>query len=128
MATRILAAWYYVGRDNNTVDINFSSWTEDTFSYEHYYSGKGWGIVNEHVDPRDGHGALIRDIGARSTVLLKNVRNTLPLTGKEKLTAVFGEDAGSNELGPNGCADRGCDNGTLGMAVSCCVSWYWSSR
>jgi len=116
MATRILAAWYYVGRDNNTVDINFSSWTEDTFSYEHYFSGKGYGLVNEHVDTRGEHGALIRDIGARSTVLLKNVRNTLPLSGKEKLTTVFGEDAGDNPLGPNGCADRGCDSGTLGMA------------
>jgi len=123
MVTRILAAWYYVGRDNNTVDINFSSWTLDTFSYEHYYVGKSWGLVNEHVDVRAEHGALIRDIGARSTVLLKNVRNTLPLTGKEKLTTVFGEDAGFNSLGPNGCSDRGCDMGTLGMAVRCRLSW-----
>jgi len=31
------------------------------------------------------------------------------------LTGVFGEDAGDNTLGPNGCSDRGCDNGTLAM-------------
>ena len=28
---------------------------------------------------------------------------------------MFGEDAGSNPDGVNGCSDRGCDNGTLAM-------------
>lgn len=32
--TRIVAAWYLVGRDNATEDINFSSWTLDTYNYE----------------------------------------------------------------------------------------------
>ena len=73
-------------------------------------------LINEHVDVRAEHGQLIRQIGAASTVLLKNTNNTLPLTGKEKFTAVFGSDAGSNPYGPNGCSDRGCDNGTLAMA------------
>ena len=115
-ATRILAAWYYVGRDNNTVDINFDSWTLDTYGYEHYFSNRSYGVINEHVDVRNEHGLLIRQLGAASTVLLKNTNNALPLTGNEKLTAVFGEDAGENSEGPNGCADRGCDMGTLGMA------------
>lgn len=116
--TRIVAAWYFVGRDNATEDINFSSWTLDTYNYEHYYTGDGWGLVNQHVDVRGSgeHAAIIRDIGARSTVLLKNVNNALPLTGKEKLTSVFGYDAFGNPDGPNGCSDRGCDNGTLAMA------------
>lgn len=73
-------------------------------------------LINEHVDVRAEHGRLIRQMGADSTVLLKNTNNTLPLTGKEKLIAVFGSDAGDNPYGPNGCSDRGCDNGTLGMA------------
>lgn len=68
------------------------------------------------MDVRGDHAQLIREIGARSTVLLKNVNSALPLTGKEKLTSVFGEDAFQNPDGPNGCSDRGCDNGTLGMA------------
>ena len=75
-----------------------------------------FGLVNEHVDVRQEHADLIRQIGSASTVLLKNINNALPLTGKEKFTAVFGDDAGDNPLGPNGCPDRGCDNGTLGMA------------
>jgi len=61
------------------------------------------------------HGDHIRAAAAAGTVLLKNTNGALPLTGKEMLTGVFGEDAGDNTLGPNGCADRGCDNGTLAM-------------
>ena len=116
MALRIMAGFYFVERNITRNPINFSSWTLDTYGYEHYYDGKGWTQINEHVDVRAEHGSLIRSIGARSTVLLKNVNHALPLTGKEKLTAVFGNDAGPNIDGPNGCSDRGCDNGTLGMA------------
>ena len=116
MATRIIAAWYYVGRDNTSIPINFDSWTLDTYGNEFFYAKMGYTLINEHVDVRQEHAYLIRDIGSASTVLLKNTNNTLPLTGKEKLTAVFGDDAGDNPLGPNGCPDRGCDNGTLGMA------------
>lgn len=112
MAVRIVAAWYFVGRDTHQIQINFDSWSLDTYGYEHAAVNQGYGLINEHVDVRDEHAALIRQIGAASTVLLKNT-GALPLTGTEKLTAVFGEDAGDNALGPNGCPDRGCDNGTL---------------
>ena len=114
-ATRILAAWYYVGRDTKAVPINFDSWSLETFGYQHAAARQGFTLINEHVDVRDDHARLIREIGAASTVLLKNTNNALPLSGKEKLTGVFGEDAGSNAYGPNGCSDRGCDNGTLAM-------------
>ena len=114
-AVRILAAWYYVGRDSAQVPINFDSWTTDTFSYQHFAAQKGYTLVNEHVDVRGEHANVIRQVGAASTVLLKNTNNALPLTGREKLTAVFGEDAGANQYGPNGCPDRNCDNGTLAM-------------
>lgn len=116
MATRIVAAWYYVGRDQSQVPINFDSWTLDTFGYQHYVAEEAFGLINEHVDVRAEHSTLIRQIGSASTVLLKNNNSALPLTGREKFTAVFGNDAGGNPLGPNGCPDRGCDNGTLAMA------------
>ena len=116
MVTRIIAAWYYVGRDNTSVPINFDSWTLDTYGYQHFIAEEGFSLINEHVDVRAEHGYLIRQIGAASTVLLKNTNNALPLTGKERFTAVLGADAGANAEGPNGCSDRGCDNGTLGMA------------
>ncbi|MCJ1478274.1 hypothetical protein MMC13_006951 [Lambiella insularis] len=114
--TRILAAWYYVGRDTKQVPINFDSWSLATYGYEHPLVGGDMILINEHVDVRDDHAAIVRDIGSASTVLLKNTNSALPLTGHEKLTAVFGNDAGDNPNGPNGCSDRGCDNGTLGMA------------
>ncbi len=115
MVTRIVAAWYYVGRDKAQTPINFSSWSQETYGPENFLAERGFTTINEHVDVRGNHGNLIRQIGSASTVLLKNVNNALPLTGNEKLTAVFGNDAGSNPNGPNGCSDRGCDNGTLAM-------------
>lgn len=113
MATRIMAAYYLVGRDKHQIPINFNSWSYDTFGYQHYISQLGYGLINEHVDVRQEHGHAIRRMAARSTVLLKNVNKTLPLSDKEKFTAVFGSDAGDSPIGPNGCGDRGCDNGTL---------------
>ena len=116
MVTRIIAAWYYVGRDNASIPINFDSWTLDTYGYQHFFAKEDFTLINEHVDVRQEHANLIRQLGSASTVLLKNTNNTLPLTGNEKFTAVFGDDAGDNPYGPDGCPDRGCDNGTLGMA------------
>lgn len=115
MAVRIFAAWYFVGRDKNTIPINFDSWTPETYGYQNFIQQAGYGLVNEHVDVRAEHSNLIRQIGAASTVLLKNINKALPLTGKERFTAVFGSDAGSSPLGPNGCPDRGCNNGTLAI-------------
>ena len=115
MATRIMAAFFKVGMTVNQPPINFDSWTLNTYGPLHASIGSDIQQVNFHVDVRGDHAALIRDIGARGTVLLKNSNNTLPLN-KPKFVAVIGEDAGPNMLGPNGCSDRGCDNGTLGMA------------
>ncbi|KAI9836146.1 MAG: hypothetical protein M1837_003455 [Sclerophora amabilis] len=113
MVTRILAAWYKVGRDEKTIPINFDSWTADTFGPEHYFVGQGNKVINEHVDVRtEQHSRLIRDIAAKGTVLLKNEKNALPLV-RPKFTAVIGQDASDDPYGPNGCPDRGCDNSTL---------------
>jgi len=115
MAMRIIASWYYVGRDSVDTDINFSSWTGDTFGNRNFAGQTSHQVINEHVDARQEHGKLIRQIASASTVLLKNDHNTLPLGGKEKLTAVFGEDAGPCPLGANGYGDRGADCGSLGI-------------
>ncbi|KAK4185063.1 glycoside hydrolase [Podospora australis] len=114
MALRIMAAFFKV---HKTVDglepINFSFWTLDTYGPIHWAANKGYQQINHHVDVRADHGNLIREIGAKATVLLKNT-GSLPLK-KPKFLAVIGEDAGANPNGPNSCADRGCDNGTLAM-------------
>lgn len=113
MAVRILAAWYFVGRDKAAIPINLNSWTLDTYGFQHFIASQGYTLVNQHIDVRGEHSTLIRQIGAASTVLLKNTNNVLPLTGREKFTGIFGSDAGDSPLGPNGCDDRGCGNGTL---------------
>ncbi|GKT88780.1 glycosyl hydrolase family 3 N terminal domain-containing protein [Colletotrichum tofieldiae] len=68
MATRILAAWYYIGQDGDDYP------------------------AHAPVDVQNGHKALIREIGAAGTVLVKNVDGTLPLKSPKFLT-VFGYDA-----------------------------------
>ena len=115
MALRIMAAYFKVGLTLNEPPINFDAWTLDTYGPLHASIGANIQQVNWHVDVRGDHASIIRNIGARSTVLLKNVNNILPLS-KPKLLAVVGDDAGPNPTGPNGCSDRGCDDGTLGMA------------
>ncbi|KAH7325497.1 beta-glucosidase [Rhizoctonia solani] len=101
MAERIVAAWYLVGQDKNFPDVNFDAFRpQDPF--------------NKHVDVQEDHYKLVREMGAASTVLLKNVNGALPL--KKPITmALIGSDAGPAQRGPNGYADRGGLDGTLAM-------------
>ncbi|KAI8962817.1 glycoside hydrolase family 3 protein [Daldinia sp. FL1419] len=113
MAMRIMAAYFKVGRTLDQIPINFDSWTRDTFGPIHFAANEGYQQINWHVDAQEDHGDLIREVAAKSTVLLKN-DGALPLK-KPKFLAVIGEDAGPNPSGPNSCPDRGCDSGTLAM-------------
>lgn len=117
MVTRIMAAYYKVHAGNNTarVPVNFSAWTNQTYGPVFFASNRSIGLVNEHVNVQADHKELIREMGAKSIVLLKNVNKTLPLAEGTKF-AVIGEDAQDNPAGPNACADRGCNVGTLAMA------------
>ncbi|KAF8751470.1 Glycosyl hydrolase family 3 C-terminal domain [Rhizoctonia solani] len=102
MAERIVAAWYLVGQDKGYPDIN-----SDSFRLQD--------PINKHVDVQADHYkcACSRD-GAASTVLLKNVNDTLPL--KKPITiAMIGSDSGPAQRGPNGYVDRGGLDGTLAM-------------
>lgn len=115
MVMRIMAAYFKVGRTlTDQPDANFNAWTHDTYGYKYAYSKEDYEQVNWHVDVRGDHNKLIRETAAKGTVLLKNNFRALPLK-QPKFVAVIGEDAGPNPKGPNGCADRGCDQGTLAM-------------
>jgi beta-glucosidase len=115
MAMRIMAAYFKVGnRIEDQPDVNFNSWTYDTYGYKYAYGSEDYEQVNWHVDVRGDHAGFIRETAAKGTVLLKNNNHSLPLK-TPRFVAVLGEDAGPGLLGPNGCADRGCDNGTLAM-------------
>ncbi|KAF4456402.1 beta-glucosidase [Fusarium austroafricanum] len=115
MALRIMSAFFKVGRTVEDIpDINFSSWTRDTIGFAQSFSKENREQVNWGIDVQGDHKKHIRESAAKGTVILKN-NGALPLK-KPKFLAVIGEDAGSNPAGPNGCGDRGCDNGTLAMA------------
>ncbi|KAH7310364.1 glycoside hydrolase family 3 protein [Rhexocercosporidium sp. MPI-PUGE-AT-0058] len=99
MVTRILAAWYLVGQDNNYPKV--SGWTS-------WNGGKGGPNV------QSDHKNIARKIARDGIVLLKNTGNALPLKKPASL-AVVGYDSIVNPRGANACVDRGCNEGTLAM-------------
>ena len=100
--SRILAGWYFLGQDIGYPETNFNAWypLDDT--------------KNEHVDVRDDHWKVVRDIAAASIVLLKSTGDVLPLN-KPRSIAVIGSDAAPPLRGPNGFSDRGGSDGILAM-------------
>ncbi|KAI9821322.1 MAG: hypothetical protein M1827_004058 [Pycnora praestabilis] len=114
MTTRIMAAYFQLGQDVDFPELNFAQGDLSTYGYEYPMAMANFTQINEHVDVRDTHASIIRTVGSNSIVMLKNVNNTLPLSAPKQI-AIIGEDAGPSVYGPNGCPDRGCDNGTLAM-------------
>lgn len=106
MAMRIMSAYFKVGLTLDEPKWNFMSWDFSTTGKIHQMDPESpIGVINQHVNVQDAHGAMIRKMAAKSTVLLKNENNALPLK-KPKFVAVIGQDARSNPWGPNGCPDR----------------------
>jgi len=59
MATRIMAGFYYVGRSNDSPEVNFDSWTLDTYGNRHFYAESGYQVINEHVNVQADHSAYV---------------------------------------------------------------------
>ncbi|KAJ6552620.1 glycoside hydrolase superfamily [Mycena vulgaris] len=96
MVVRTFTAYYKLGQDKGYPEISLKDAVNCGALADHY--------------------KLIQQIGAASTVLLKNTNKALPLTVKNiKRIAIVGSDAGPNPDGANGCSDRGCSQGTMAM-------------
>jgi beta-glucosidase len=76
MAVRIMASFFKVHTGNYTSrpPPNFSAWTNATLGPLHPSSNTSMSIVNEHINVQSTHAALIREIAAKSIILLKNGR------------------------------------------------------
>jgi hypothetical protein len=106
-ATRILASWYLLHQDSPSYpSVSFDSFQPDSDEY------------NAHIDVQDSHFELVREMGAASTVLLKNKNGALPLgeqAGTRSLVLI-GSDAGPGRMGPNEFPyQAGPISGTLAM-------------
>ena len=95
MATRILASWYFLHQDSPSYPaVNFNAFYPDDDA------------TNSRLEVEDDHHTLVREIGAASTVLLKNVGGALPLRNTRTIVLI-GSDAGTGTIGPNAFADQG---------------------
>ncbi|OAA54584.1 glycoside hydrolase family 3 protein [Niveomyces insectorum RCEF 264] len=129
MAVRIMAAVYKMnqGRLESRPEPNFSAWVRPNVTVGPLYFRANQSIqpVNLHVNVQADHAVLIREMGAKSAVLLKNTAlpgnggaamgpAALPLVpGKIRRIAVIGDDAQDPTHGLNACDDNKCYGGTL---------------
>jgi len=101
MATRIIAAWYFLHQDEGYPNATVSSF--DLYN-----------PLNQEVNAQSDHYLIVREIGAAGTVLLKN-EGALPLC-KPKNIVLVGSDAAPPTSGPNEYTDQGGDpSGILAM-------------
>ncbi|KAJ3204976.1 hypothetical protein HDU67_009194 [Dinochytrium kinnereticum] len=100
MAVRILTPWVKLGQINGFPTTNFNSFNPNALP---------------QVNVQENHKQHIREVGAASTILLKNEGNILPLSGsKLKKIAVIGSDAFQPKEPLNSAPDHGSvPSGTL---------------
>ncbi|EGO02945.1 glycoside hydrolase family 3 protein [Serpula lacrymans var. lacrymans S7.3] len=102
MATRVVAAWYYMHQDENYPPVTLNAFN-------------AYDPINQEVNVQSDHYQVVREIGAAGTVLLKNVNGALPLD-KPKSLIMVGSDAAPPTTGPNEYVDQGGDpSGILAM-------------
>jgi beta-glucosidase len=112
MITRIMTPYFFHGQDENYPLIDPDSADLNTFSPRSTWLDTFVLNGTRGVDVRADHNVLIRELGAASIVLLKNVDNTLPLKAPKSI-GVFGNDASEDTQGYYNMDDF--EYGTLGV-------------
>ena len=93
--TRIFAAWFLLRQDSSSFpEVNFDFFNIDS------------DVTNAHVDVQDDHADIVRELGAASTILLKNENGALPLGKKDRSIVLIGSGAGPGKAGPNQFSDQ----------------------
>ncbi|KAK1754518.1 glycoside hydrolase superfamily [Echria macrotheca] len=124
MATRIVAAWYQLGQDQNYPRPNFSANTKDKNGLLYPAAVLSpIGQVNWFVDVQADHYLVARQVAQDAITLLKNQESLLPVAPSSHIT-VFGTDAAVNPDGANACGNRACNKGTLGIGWGSGVADY----
>ena len=102
MATRIVAAWYYLHQDQDYPPTTIDAWnTNDP--------------INQQVNAMSDHMSVVREVADNGIILLKNQGGVLPLNNP-KSVALVGSDAAPPVSGPNEYPDQGGDpTGILAM-------------
>lgn len=112
MIERIMTPYYFLGQDVDYPGIDPDTADLNTFSPRSTWLKTFVLNGTKGVDVRANHNVLIRELGAASTVLLKNSNSTLPLKAPKSI-AVFGNDASEDTEGYYNQADF--EYGTLSV-------------
>ncbi|KAF8548408.1 glycoside hydrolase family 3 protein [Imleria badia] len=101
MATRIVAAWYFMHQDQDYPETTVNAWNIND-------------PINQQVNAQSDHYQVVREVANGGIVLLKN-EGVLPLNKPTSIVLV-GSDAAPPVSGPNEYADQGGDpTGVLAM-------------
>ncbi|KAG6374229.1 glycoside hydrolase superfamily [Boletus reticuloceps] len=101
MATRIVAAWYYMHQDGGYPNATIDSWNVND-------------PLNQEVNAQSDHYKVVQEVASGGIVLLKN-EGVLPLN-KPKSLVLVGSDAAPPASGPNEYSDQGgVPTGVLAM-------------
>ncbi|RFN48407.1 putative beta-glucosidase g [Fusarium flagelliforme] len=109
MVRRILMPYFYLGQDKEYPSVDPSSQPLVYNGFKYPYPGPS--PVGRDV--RGNHSAIIRDIAAAGTVLLKNENSILPLNKSLTNIGLFGNDAADPSVGTLFSEHDGIDIGTL---------------
>jgi len=109
MVRRILMPYFYLGQDKEYPSVDPSSQPLVYNGFKYPYPGPS--PVGRDV--RGNHSAIIRDIAAAGTVLLKNEDAILPLNKSLTNIGLFGNDAADPSVGTLFSEHDGIDIGTL---------------